>query len=64
MTDEQLILEWNKLKNKCYEHEEITREELDKFNRMVQESHNNGEISWKITTKYAELICYLGTGGE
>lgn len=62
MTDEQLILEWNKLKNKRYNHEEITREELDAFNKMVQKSHDDGEISWTITTKYAELMCYLGTG--
>lgn len=61
MTDEQLILEWNKLKNKRYNKEDLTREDFDRFNQMVQESHNSGEISWTMATKYAELMCYLGT---
>ena len=59
MTDSDLILKWNDLKNRLYDGEELTSEELHNFNTLVQESYNNNEISKHQLIKYAELFCYL-----
>lgn len=58
MSNDELILEWDKLySNKL---SGLNIEQFNLFNKHVQESHNNKEITWEQCCKFAALMCYLG----
>lgn len=59
MTDEQLILKYNELKNQQYNGEHIAIEDIHTFTADAQASYNAGEITKQQLLKYAELTCYL-----
>ncbi|MCR4788274.1 MAG: hypothetical protein K5888_06800 [Lachnospiraceae bacterium] len=59
MADEQLILKWNELKNRLYDHETVEQSEIDDFSTTAHESYIAGDITQQQFLKYAEIVCYL-----
>jgi len=58
MSNDELILEWDKLYT---DKENMEAFQFQEFNKKVQDSYNNNEITWKDCCKFAALMCYLGT---
>ena len=59
MTDEQLILKWNELKNRIYDHDKVEESEIETFSNTAHESYIAGDITQQQFLKYAEIVCYL-----
>ncbi|MCR5399068.1 MAG: hypothetical protein K6E68_05970 [Lachnospiraceae bacterium] len=59
MTDEKLILKWNGLKNRQYNHEKVSQSDIDAFSNKVHESYIAGDITQREFLKYAEIVSYL-----
>lgn len=57
MTNDELILQWDKLYSK---RPDLDWEEIQEFNKNLQLSYDSGQITIKEAAKFAALFCYLG----
>lgn len=57
MSNDELILKWDKLYSK---RPNLEWEEIREFNKSIQASYDDGDITKKECVKFAGLMCYLG----